>query len=131
MMRIEIPTIKERAGSLERRLVERLPILGRDDERLALEIELSAHLGPDVDGSLAERLVRTRFESQAKPRRFERGFVPSIAWPSAIARHHATSGAAVEKKGPYSGRVWPEPPISFGTSFIFGSPSFTERTDSW
>ena len=72
MMRIEIPTINERAASLERRLVERLPILGRDDERLVLEIELSAHLGPDVDGSLAERLVRSRFESQAKPRRFDR-----------------------------------------------------------
>jgi hypothetical protein len=31
----------------------------------------------------------------------------------------------------YSWTVSPEPPISFGTSFIFGRPSFTRSTVSW
>src|SRR5439155_25327531 len=42
----------------------------------------------------------------------------------------ARSGQAHRERPRYSGRVWPEPPISFGTSFIFGSPSFTLSTAS-
>ena len=48
---------------------------------------------------------------------------------AALARARATGSAPLRRNG-YSGTVAPEPPISFGMSFILGSPSLMWRTVS-
>src|SRR2546421_4043117 len=55
-----------------------------------------------------------------------------ISWPAAVDRQCNRCAAARGAMRPqsYSGSTAPEPPISFGKSFILGSPSLMRRTDS-
>ena len=47
------------------------------------------------------------------------------------SRRRARAADRASFRSRYSGSVSPDPPISFGRSFIFGSPSYMRRTVSW